>query len=102
MSGVVERRRSAVLHPLLADVSAHPSGAAREPVIDEYVPDQVDVGLTTLAFAFAHKIAGERLKRDRRTILRQRRPQARSVCGTPTRRAADELGDSGGEVVRIN
>ena len=59
MSSVVERGRSAILHPLLAVVSTHQCGVARGSVIHEDVPKEVDVGLFAMAFAIADKIAGQ-------------------------------------------
>ena len=102
VSGVVQRRRSAVLHPLLGAAGADANRTARGPVMHEHVPKKVDVPLPGVALTFAEKIAGERLKRDSRSIVRQDRTHAGSVCGTSTRRAADELGRSRDEVMRVD
>ena len=60
----INRRRAACLHPLLAIVRADPRRQAVRTVVDEHIPDKIDVALGGTAFSLADQIAGERLERD--------------------------------------
>ena len=88
---MIQRGRPAVRHPLFTVVRAHPDGAAGGAIVHEDIPEQIDVALRGLALTVAEQIAGQRLKRDRRSIVGERRAEAAAVPWKSLSCAADQL-----------
>ena len=90
------------IHAWSASALARDHSAGR-PVVHEHVPEQVDVGLRRRAVGRrAEQIAGERLERDRRAVMRQRRPQAGTIGRTARGRLRDDVGDARDAIMNVD